>query len=153
MNSYTFKIVTENRRDINEDSLYNLFVDTIIDKDVVRYPQIVMEGEEGRLDLVSKRIYGGNYIEELMMINNILNPFSIVEGQEIDVVAPGDLGLFRDPELKTEQSNTVANPTNKNTRKDPKREKGVPPTIKPIDFEQLMVNKTSKTIKINTRLL
>jgi len=153
MNSYTFKIITENKRDINEDNLYNLFVDTIVDKDVIRYPDIVMEGEEGRLDLVSKRIYGGNYVEELMMINNILNPFSIVEGQEIEVVASGDLGLFRDPELKTVQSNSVANPINKNTRKDPKREKGVPPTIKPIDFEQLMVNKTNKTIRINTKLL
>lgn len=151
MISYSFEIITKNRKDQN--GLYNLFADTIVDKEVDRFPEIVMSGEEGRLDLFSQRVYGSNYVEELMVINNILNPFSIVEGQDMLVVSPENLSLFRSPEINNNASESVVNPKNKNTRKDPKREKGVPPTIKPLNFEQLMVNKTSKTIRINTRLL
>jgi len=63
-----------------------------------------------------------------------------------------DIGYFRNPEKNEEISENVAKPRNKNTRKDPNRVKGVPPTIKPLDFEQMLVDRKNKTIKLNNKL-
>jgi len=150
MVSYTFKIITDRKK--TEDKLFDLFLDTIVDvKGLTKYEDIVEESEEARLDLISKRIYGSKqYVEELMLINNILNPFSIVAGQTIYYLGLDEIKLLRRPEQ--EFVGTTVAKQNKSTRKDPTRQKGVPPTIKPMDFEQIMVDKKGKTIKLNTRL-
>lgn len=151
MKSYTFEIIDE--RSKNEEGLYDIFLDTVIDKDLIKYQTIVKEKEEARMDLLCKRIYGTSmYIEELMLMNNIINPFSIVVGQLIEFVGQDDISYYRDPEETNEKSENIANPKNKNTRKDPNREKGVPPTIKPIGFKQILVDKKNKSIRINNKL-
>jgi hypothetical protein len=156
MKSYTFEIITKRRTDKNSqgnDSLYDIFLNTIVDVNLDRYEDIVNENEEGRLDLVSKRLYGTTaYVEELMMLNNIVNPFSITVGQMIYVLPGSQIEFMRKPEQVVETSANVASPKNKNTRKDPSRQKGVPPTIKPVDFEQVLVDRKNKTIRINNKL-
>lgn len=148
MRSFTFEVIN---RDELQDSLYDIFSKSVVDKPVNRIHDIVRDNEEGRLDLVSLRVYGNtSKVEELMVINNILNPFSIKSGEPIDWVYSAQLDWFNEKDKENKMSDKVANP--KGTRKDPSRQTGVPPTIRPVDFEQMMVDKKNKTIKLNTRL-
>ena len=65
MKSFTFDII---KREITQDFLYNLFQKSIVDQQATRMEDIVQDGEECRLDLISKRIYGSsNYVEQLMI--------------------------------------------------------------------------------------
>ena len=150
MVSFTFEVIT---RDKQQNYLYDIFAKSVVDKNVGRVEDYVRENEESRLDLVSLRIYGTTkYVEELMVINNILNPFSIKNGDAIFYVNSNELGFFNEKDKEVSSSDKVANPKKKDTRTDPSRQKGVPPTIRPVDFEQMLVDKKNKTIKLNTRL-
>ncbi len=151
MKTFTFEVIN---RDPLQDSLYDIFSKSVVDKPVQRMHDVVRENEEGRLDLVSLRVYGTtDKVEELMVINNILNPFSIQSGEPIDWVYRSQLDWFNEKDKELSISEKVANPKNKkDTRKDPSRQTGVPPTIRPVDFEQMIVDKKNKTIKLNTKL-
>jgi hypothetical protein len=151
MKSFTFDII---KREITQDSLYNIFQKSIVDQKVARIESVVQDGEECRLDLISKRIYGSsNYVEQLMIINNIINPFSLNVGDTIYYVDSSSLDFFKQIDKKTDVSERIANPKNKKgTRIDPTRQTGVPPTIRPVDFEQIIVDKKNNTIKLNTKL-
>lgn len=149
MISYTFNII---KRDTKQGNLYNLFRDTVIDKNITKYNTIVLEDEECRIDRICKRLYGNvSYIEELMILNNIINPFSIKSGNIIKFVDIDDIDILRTNEKDEADTEKIANPK-KSTRVDPNRIVGVPPTIKPLNFEQLMVDKKNQTIKLNTKL-
>jgi len=141
------------KRDKNQDNLCDIFSKSVVDVPSYKYEDVVQDYEESRLDLVSFRLYGTTkYVEELMVINNILNPFSISIGDTIYYIAEElvvGMNQIDKPEINSEK---VANPKNKKTRTDPSRQTGVPPTIRPIDFEQMIVDKKNKTIKLNTKL-
>lgn len=150
MRSYTFDII---KRDTKQDNLYNIFSTSIIDQPIQRLKTYVYEGEECRLDLVSKRLYLTTiYEEELMVINNIINKFSISVGDEIEYVDNNAIQLFRSFDVDDGQNSEKVANQNKSTRVDPNRQSGVPPTIRPLDFEQMMVDKKNQTIKLNTKL-
>jgi len=143
MIGFTFEVI---KRDYF--GLYDLFSNTVVDFDIERDFFIVEEKEEARMDLISLRLYGSiEYIEELMMINNILNPFSIKQGDIITYVSFGALESFHDTTEKIIKSDKKKK-KNKSTRQDPKR----PPTIRPENFEQVLISKDNKTLKLNTRV-
>jgi phage FluMu protein gp41 len=151
MDTFTFEVI---KRNTDQDNLYDIFSKSVVDKPIKRKKNVVLESEDGRLDIFSKRIYGTKkYVEELMMINNIINPFSVKSGDELSYVDYNNITAFRETEKDDKNVESVTNPKrNKNTRKDSNRDKGVPPTIRPADFEQILVDKKNKTIKLNTRL-
>lgn len=143
MNTYTF---TKIKRDSNNDNLYNIFENTIIDADTILFESVVMENETGRLDLVSKRIYGNyNYVEELMMINNILNPFSIKEG---DIIYWSN-EIYKYQTEETEEQDNEKN-INKTSKVDPKREKGVAPNIAPKGYKSILIE--DNKLKLNENI-
>lgn len=151
MLSYTFKVIT---RDTNQSNLYNIFSSSVVDSQYgFRYTQVVNEGEECRLDLFCNRIYGTSlYVEELMMINNIINPFSISVGDTLYYVDLTSLRYFNKVDDDSATITNKINVSSKSTRVDPTRQTGVPPTIRPVDFKQIIVDKNSQTIKLNTKL-
>lgn len=147
MISFTFNTIT---RDINQDNLYDIFRQTVIDKPVDRLIDYVREEEEARVDKICLRLYQNTaYIEEFMILNNIVNPWSIKSGDEIVYI--NSLNILRET-LKEETEQQTNTKTKKDTRIDPTRQKGVPPTIKPADFEQIIIDKKNQTIKLNTKL-
>ena len=149
MYSYTLENI---KRDVNQDGLYNLFRQTVLDKFSLKLVDYVRETETGRLDLISDRLYGTDiYVEELMLINNIINSWNIKSGDYIFYVPNPE--TYRLLEKDDEDTDIVAKPINKNTRKDPNRVEGVIPTIKPLDFEQIIIDKKNKKIKLNTKLI
>jgi len=156
MISFTFEVLKRNRK---QDGLYDIFRDSIVDQplpDFAIYENYVLPEEEGRIDLICDRFYGSTgYVEELMMLNNIVNCWSIQSGDKIKYLSLENITIYRKTEKDNADSDNVAFPKGKkqkDTRKDPNRQKGVPPTIRPLDFESIMVDKKNKTIKLNTKL-
>lgn len=152
MISYTLENLKRNEE---QDNLYDLFKDTLLDSDkLTKYLTTVQDGEEMRLDLVSRRIYGTTaYEEELMILNNILNSWSIQKGDEIYFLPSNVIDLMKQPEkenVKVDKKTTKK--VDKNTKYDTNRTKGVIPTIKPLDFKSITVDKKAKKIKINNKL-
>jgi hypothetical protein len=151
MKSYTFEVI---QRDILQNKLYDIFSKSVFDRDVPKYDDFVKENEDCRLDLVSLRLYGTTeYVEELMVANNIINPFSISFGDPITYVSVEYLNYLRGVDKPNYNSMKVAKPKNKkSTRQDANRNKGVPPTRRPLDFQQMIIDRKNRTIKLNTKL-
>jgi len=151
MISFTLKNL---KRDSKQDDLYNIFKQTYIDKNNLPiYETYVNKSEEMRLDKVSYRIYGStSYIEELMIMNNIINILNIKQGDVIYYAPIG--GLDKLKELEKEIDDTIENISkpNKNTRIDENRSKNVPPTIKPKSLKTLTLDTKNKKIKIHGKL-
>ncbi len=147
MYSFTFDTIT---RDENQDFLYDIFTQTIIEKPEDLYYNFIKNDEEMRFDKTMKRLYQSSYnLEEFMVLNNIINPWSIKSGNVVYYIS--NLQSLRQVEKDESITNNFIK-KNKSTRIDPNRQKGVPPTIKPVDFEQILVDKKNKTIKLNTKL-
>jgi len=140
-------------RDSQQDNLYDIFRQTIVDKKIEnKYYNFVKTGEECRLDKVSLRLSNSTaYIEEIMLLNNIVNPWSVNLGDEITFL--DTFVVLQEVEEEDTDIKNIVNPSkNKDTRIDPNRQKGTPPTIKPTNFKQILVDKKNQTIKLNTKL-
>ena len=72
-------------RDTSQYNLFNLFQKNIVNNENLTFQIYIVPREfEMRLDRISDYLYGSpNYVEELMVINDILNPYSVKEGQYI----------------------------------------------------------------------
>lgn len=125
----------------------------ILDDTIFHYPYIVNKEEAMRIDLICFNIYKNfNYIDELLSINNILNPWSIKESQVIYYIEEDDILKIRRKNNSNNDNETIydlINP-NKDTKKDPNRENGtgLPPTIKPAGVKDVNIDFNNKKIKI-----
>ena len=150
MRNFTFEMVV---RDSQQDNSYDIFRQTIVDKKIEnKYYNFVKTGEECRLDKVSLRLSNSTaYIEEIMLLNNIVNPWSVNLGDEITFL--DTFVVLQEVEEEDTDIKNIVNPSKtKDTRIDPNRQKGTPPTIKPTNFKQILVDKKNQTIKLNTKL-
>ena len=137
------------KRDIEQDNLYNLFIQTYIDKNLQLYQTYVTEDENMRLDKISKRIFGfSGYIEELMQINNILNIWNVKNGDVISYSPINNLELLKSLEKQLDDVYEKISRPNKKTRVDPDRKTNVPPTIKPKSLKSIVLDTKNKTITI-----
>lgn len=141
------------QRDQKQNNLLDIIDPVVIwDDTLAYYPYTVSNEESMKPDLICFNIYGNfSYIDELLTLNNILNPWSIKAGQVIYFVDEDSLMALR-LQAKADDQTVVAslvNP-NKDTEKDPNREsgKGLPPTIKPAGVKDVSVDFNNKTIKI-----
>lgn len=142
------------KRDNNQDGLFNLFQKNMVYSDNIRLKIYLVPREyEMRLDLISNHIYGSpDYIEELMVINNIINPYSIKEGQEILFCSQGDLSsLYVKDELlgNEDQKKKLIQSSQPNREKKKLNDnQNLPPTIKPQGLEQIKIDKNTKKVRL-----
>jgi len=154
--SYLYTI-ENNIRKSNQDNLIDLVTPIVnITDDLYYYPYIVSEVEEMRIDLICLNIYGNTgYIDEILTINNIINPWSIKAGSIIYYIDEDQIPLIQSKPKADEQRilNNLVNP-NKDTKKDPNRDTGesLTPTIKPTGLKSVDIDYTNKTIKIIDKL-
>lgn len=150
---YTNEIV---KRDNKQNNLYDIIDPVVIWDDTLNYmPYVVSKEEAMRPDLICYNIYNNfTYIDELLTWNNILNPFSIKEGQIIYYLENDDVVTLQ---LQSKVDNeaivkSLVNPS-KDTQKDPNRVEGtgLPPTIKPAGLKDVSVDFDNKTVKIMDR--
>ena len=144
---YTFETLQ-----IGNDGYYDLFQKTMVNDNTIDYNYFNVTDEyEGRIDLISKYLYGsGDYVEQLMTINNILNPWSIKTGDVIQY--PSDSGNFtllykKDEPVNDQKDKILLMNKNKTTKKDSNR-LGSPPVIKPDNLKQVDINYVKKKITI-----
>lgn len=150
MDFYSLKNI---KRDVEQNDLYDLFKKTLECKyNVNIYHDVVNESEEMRIDKFLKRMNVPTlYYEEFMLLNNIINPFSIKAG---DVLLYTD--TFSSFVVNDEEDVVVKRfiqNKGKNTRVDRERDNiNTPPTFKPLNLKQLFLDKNSKKIIINNKL-
>jgi len=154
--SYLYTLETV-QRDETMDDLYDVVDPVVIwDDNISYYPYVVQDEEAMRIDLICYSIYGNfNYIDELLTINNIINPWSIKAG-DIIKFCEEDALIGLQLKAKTDQQRIVVDLINpsKDTKKDPNREDGtgLTPTIRPANIKEVDINFDNKTMKIMDRL-
>jgi hypothetical protein len=125
--------------------------------DLVLYPYPVSRAEEMRPDMILNGMYGNTEnLDEIMTLNNIVDSWSIREGDILWYPDPSDLDkIRREPVTQTEEEiiNQLVDP-NSERKVDFNRETGenTIPTVKPTTMQQISVDTTNNTIKIINRL-
>lgn len=141
------------KRDNTQDDLFDLFQKNIIYVGSIPLNLYIVPREfEMRLDRISYYIYGTtDYIEELMVLNDIINPYSVKQGQYIFYCSKDDIGqlytsdkLMNDLRVKKQKLLESTKP-NKNYR----NSNNLSPTIKRNNLEQIKVTKDNKIKIIN----
>jgi hypothetical protein len=144
------------KRDKKQRNLVNIISPLIIWNDSFNYYSYIVSQEESmRPDLICFNIYGNfSYIDELLIWNNIINPWSIKEGQKIYFLEEDSIAALQ-LQAKADDDEIVKSLVNfnKDTEKDPNRDDGtgLTPTIKPSGLKDVMVDYNNKTIKIMDR--
>ena len=143
------------KRDPNQGGLFNLFQkNTKFEDNVVFKIYVVPREYEMRLDKISNHIYGTpNYVEELMLLNDLINPYCVKEGQEIIFCSQSDIISFyvKDDMLNNndkKKSLVSSSQPNRNKQKLSNSDKNLPPTVKPQGLEQIKVDKNTKKVRI-----
>ncbi len=105
-----------------------------------------------RLDRISYHIYGTtDYVEELMVVNDILNPYSIKEGQYIYYCSIENLKLlYVKDDMKTDIDENKQQLIQSQKTKKTQNSKNLSPTIKPDNLEQIKVSKDNRVQIINS---
>ncbi len=148
MNIYSFDISPIKLK----NKLFNIFQKNMEYRTEIQlYKYVVPREYEMRLDLISKRIYGStNYVEELMLLNNIINPYSIKENQDIYYCSQNSLNALYVKDNMEDNAELrddiieAAQPTK--NRKD--AEKKIPTTLKPKNIKQVTIDTKNRKVKI-----
>jgi len=140
------------KRDKKQGYLYNIFQTTVIKgKNIQVYETLVKREEEMRLDKISYRLYQSTqYTEEIMALNNIIDPWSIKEGDVLYFCKLSDFGVLysRDDDYYKDIEKLVDTGQGKNTKLDPSRTNNLNPALKPKSLTQINVDKKNHVIKI-----
>lgn len=144
MDFYTFENTSR-----DDDGFYDLFRKTVVNETDIAYDLLrVTRDIEYRPDLAAKAAYGSNeYVEEMLTMNNILNPFALLDGSEI-------FKAFNSANLQSMYKKDIdTNDENRDKILNINKEKtsnstNYPPTIKPSGLSQLDINYNKKKITI-----
>lgn len=143
-------------RDPKQLDLFNLFQKNIINvQNLSLMVYIVPKEYEMRLDRISQQLYGtDNYVEELMILNDIINPYSVKEGQYIyfcDINSLANLytkdDMTNSNEIKRKE---LINSTQKVQDITVSTDKNLPPNIKPSSLNQITVTDDNQVKIINS---
>lgn len=156
------KIYTLENGTIQIDSegnpITNIITPLVITSDnLVLYPYIITKETEMRPDLILRAMYGNSdNIDEIMTLNNIIDSWSLQEGEILVYPDPDDLDKLRkQPTAQTNEEiiNQLVDP-NSERKIDYNRETGenMAPSIKPSTMKQISVDTVNNTIKITNRL-
>lgn len=143
-------------RDINQGELYDIFQKNIMipkKNNIVLYSYVVPREFEMRIDKISNFLYGSpDYVEELMTINDILNPYSVKEGQifyycKFDYIRT----FYVKDDMKDNDSirNSLINSSRSNDNFDFDGD-NLPLTIKPKNLKQITITDDNKVKIINS---
>jgi len=146
------------KRDPNQDNLFDLFQKNVVNnsKNMTLQIYIVPREFEMRLDRISDYIYGSSsYIEELMVLNDIISPYSVKEGQYIYFCQVDNLQkLYTIDDLQNlknvARQNLIKSNQNQNNLNFGTSDQNLPPTVKPSNLQQVKVTKDNKIQIINS---
>ena len=144
-------------RDPKQDYLFDLFQKNIVNtRNIVLVPYIVPREFEMRLDRISNYIFSSpDYVEELMVINDIINPYSVKEGQVLYYCTVDSVTyLYTKDELlnnNEEQRQSLINSSQPNRQKQKlNSNQNLPVTVKSSNLQQIKVTNDNKVQIINS---
>lgn len=155
-NFYSFKTGMLQRNPL-EGNLYDLDSRTVLWNTPIAasgsYQYIIPQQYQMRLDLICIALYGTkDYVEELMVINNIKNPFSVQAGQTIIYIDQANMNLLHGTEPQDQTAYQQLVDSSKNTVVDQNRvnntNNGLTPSTKPQGLSQISVDNVNSIIKI-----
>lgn len=143
------------KRDVKQKDLFNLFQKNLVLNENIRIinSYIVPLEYEMRLDKISNFLYGSpDFTEELMIMNNIMNPYSVLEGQYIYYCDYDSLSLFytTDPDVTTTTRDKLISSSQTNNKVKQSNDNNLPLTVKPSNLNQITVTKDNKVKIINS---
>jgi hypothetical protein len=144
------------KRDPLQDNLFNLFQKNIVRANIPLNAYLVPREFEMRLDKISNFLYGSpNYVEELMILNDIISPYSVQEGQLIYFCQERYIGnLYVKDDMsddnKVKRSNLLKTSQSNRDKKKLTDDQNLPPNIKPSNLQQIKVSKDNKVQLINS---
>ena len=137
-----------------DNNLYDMFYPMLKDNPHHKiYEYIIDERHEMRIDLISLDIYGTTiYIDELMHINSIIDPFSMKKDNVIYYVNYNDINLYKksyDKTNKLTESNKNSHIDNSYKEFD---KEGKLPISANDDYKQVLYDKNRNSIKITNKV-
>jgi hypothetical protein len=144
------------KRDSLQGNLFNLFEKNLEYKQgIPLYSYIIPREFEMRMDRISNYLYGSeNYVEELMILNDIISPYSIKEGQEIYFCRSEYLEYLSTVDKLTNygdiKKQEIINSSRNNRNTNILNDENLPLTIKPSNLEQISVSKDNTVRIINS---
>lgn len=135
------------KRDIKQNNLYDLIYPLLTYK---RKPKtintyVVKKNREMRLDLICYDIYGSSiYIDELMHMNGIIDPYSVKDGDIIKWAPLDELLGYRETYNNLDNVRNELNNDNKS--------KNLTVLSSSNDFVPVLVDKEKREIKITNKL-
>jgi len=132
------------------NGLYDIFGTTVIyDIEQNFYVYVVLPEHEMRLDLICDYLYTHtDFIEELMVVNNIYNPWNIKEGDEILYFSPENLMILHGGK----DDDSAFDKLTKFQEKKPDGTPKLSPTMKPKGLSQVTNDKKAGRIRITNKL-
>ena len=113
------------------------------------YVYVVLPEHEMRLDLICDYLYTHtDFIEELMVVNNIYNPWNIKEGDEILYFSPENLMILHGGK----DDDSAFDKLTKFQEKKPDGTPKLSPTMKPKGLSQVTNDKKAGRIRITNKL-
>ena len=145
-------------RNSDQYNLFDLFQKNIVNDTSLQLRIYIVPREyEMRLDRISEHIYGSSdYVEELMTLNDIINPYSVKEGQYIYFCQLDYLTnmYIKDELLKymEEKRNELIASSQPNNNKTNilLDNKNLSPTIKPNNLQHVTITKDNKITIMNS---
>jgi hypothetical protein len=151
--STNYKIV----RDPEQNNLFNLFQKNVmVVPNITLSTYIVPREYEMRLDRISNQIYGTpDYVEELMILNNIISPYSVKEGQYIYYIDLNNMGLLYTRDEMSDEAEKVRQALIKSSQSTNNKSintdnKNLPSTINQPGLKQIKVSKDFRVDIINS---
>ena len=138
------------KRRIESENLYDIFGTTVVyDIEIPFYVYVVQAEHEMRLDLICEYLYGHmQFVEELLVVNNIYNPWSVKQGQEILYFAPEHLMMLHGKK----EDDTAFDKLTRFQEKKPDGSPKLSPTMKPPGLSQVTNDKKEGKIRITNKL-
>ena len=149
MRFYSFENSTKDDTSETGELLIDIFEKTIIDNiDLKNYLYQVPIEFSGRIDLITNVLYSNiDYTEEVLVMNNIVNPFSVKTGDILYYTEIENLDLLyhTDSEINISNKQNILN-INK-SKGSTKRLSLLPPSVNP-GIKQMDIDYGKKTITL-----
>lgn len=148
MSIYSFDVKSISK---NDENLFDIFEKNIEYSTTIPLHKYFIPREfEMRLDLISKELYGSSrYIEELMVINNIMNPYSLKENQMIYYCTINDMqALYIKDDMKENDKIRESIIKSSQTNKKSQQRDKIPTTLRSKNVKQVTIDSKNRKIKI-----
>jgi len=155
MNIYSFDTASYKGklyRDLEQYNLFDIFKKNIVNNNNITISAYIVPREfEMRLDRISNYLYGNpNYVEELMVLNDIINPYSVKEGQYIYYCSVSSFdSLYSKDELLDKLNEKRQQLINSSKQNQTTNENKLPVTVKPENLKQIKIGDDNSVQIIN----